>query len=349
MEWLRACPSSISTLRAVALLLRAIRAAGGDGAPPPCLSADASLPVISLLESNLASESRLLRLSTVRVLARYDPLPLTEEPSAGGGGGLPPRQSQGESSLLELAEAIEALPVSVAAERDLMWRLGQLEVLGRSGRLPRPYARLLAIHALGLLRVKFSAVWPRTVAIVAALYRRSHQREVVWEPVRAALRKVMPPPATRQAVAAALEEQQRAALATALEDNQQQHDDDAAAGGEPTETAAGIEAAAGPTESLEDDVDMGSNDVELVNHHQQPRPSPGLRAAMPPPKPWVPRLLPHAAALDGGPAEEMDLPVALQGVFRDETVRTGLQPESGEVPLWASTDADSAFAQVIGS
>ncbi|CAN0027739.1 unnamed protein product, partial [Ectocarpus fasciculatus] len=176
MEWLKACPSSISTLRAVALLLRAIRAAGGDGAPPPCLSADASLPVISLLEPNLASESRLLRLSTVRVLARYDPLPLTEEPSAGGGGGGGlPRQSQGESSLLELAEAVEALPVSVAAERDLMWRLGQLEVLGRSGRLPRPYARLLATHALGLLRVKFSAVWPRAVAIVSALYRQSHQ------------------------------------------------------------------------------------------------------------------------------------------------------------------------------
>ncbi|CAN0258725.1 unnamed protein product [Ectocarpus sp. 6 AP-2014] len=351
MEWLSACPSSISTLRAVALLLRAIRAAaGGDGTPPPCLSADASLPVIALLEPNLASDSRLLRLSTVRVLARYDPLPLTEEPAAAGGVGLP-RQSQGESSLLELAEAVEELPVSVAAERDLMWRLGQLEVLGRSGRLPRPYARLLATHALGLLRVKFSAVWPRAVAIVSALYRRSHQREVVWEPVRAALRKVMPPPATRQEVAAALEEQQRAALVTGLEENQQQqHDDDAAAGGDQSkETAAEIGAAAGPTEGPENGDDKGSNDVEPVNHHpQQPRPSSGLRAAIPPPKPWVPRLLPHAAALDGGPAKEMDLPVALQGVFQDETVRTGLQPESGEVPLWASTDADSAFAQVWG-
>ncbi|CAB1098209.1 unnamed protein product [Ectocarpus sp. CCAP 1310/34] len=354
MEWLRACPSSISTLRAVALLLRAIRAAaGGDGAPPPCLSADASLPIISLLEPNLASESRLIRLSTVRVLARYDPLPLTEEPAAAGGG--LPRQSQGESSFLELAEAVEALPVSVAAERDLMWRLGQLEVLGRSGRLPRPYARLLATHALGLLRVKFSAVWPRAVAIVSALYRRSHQREVVWEPVRAALRKVMPPPATRQEVAAALEEQQRAVLVTRLEENQQQRDDAAAAaaaaaaGDQSKETAAEIRAAAGPTKGPENGDDECSNDVEPVNHHpQQPRPSSGLRAATPPPKPWVPRLLPHAAALDGGPAEEMDLPVALQGVFRDETVRTGLQPESGEVPLWASTDADSAFAQVWG-
>lgn len=368
MEWLRACPSSISTLRAVALLLRAIRAAaGGDGAPPPCLSADASLPVISLLEPNLASESRLVRLSTVRVLARYDPLPLTEEPAAGGGA--LPRQSQGESSLLELAEAVEALPVSVAAERDLMWRLGQLEVLGRSGRLPRPYARLLATHALGLLRVKFSAVWPRAVDIVSALYRRSHQREVVWEPVRAALRKVMPPPATRQEVAAALEEQQhenqqqngrkrkisnkienqqQQEVAAGLEENQQQHDDAAAAAGDQSkETAAEIGAAAGPIKGPENGDDKGSNDVEPVNHHpQQPRPSSGLRAAIPPPKPWVPRLLPHAAALDGGPAEEMDLPVALQGVFRDETVRTGLQPESGEVPLWASTDADSAFAQV---
>ncbi|CAN0321700.1 unnamed protein product, partial [Ectocarpus sp. 4 AP-2014] len=156
----------------------------------------------------------------------------------------------------------------------------------------------------------------------------------------------MPPPATRREVSAALEEQQRAALVTGLEDNQQQHDDAvAAAGDQSKETAAEIGAAAEPTKVPENGDDKGSNDVESVNHHpQQSRPSSGLRAATPPPKPWVPRLLPHAAALDGGPAEEIDLPVPLQGVFRDETIRTGFQPESGEVPLWASTDADSAFA-----
>ena len=73
MAWLKADPASISTLRAAALLLRAIRVAsagsggggggGGDGGGGPrCLSAEASLPVMVLLEPNLASESRLLLL-----------------------------------------------------------------------------------------------------------------------------------------------------------------------------------------------------------------------------------------------------------------------------------------------
>ncbi|CAM9908776.1 unnamed protein product, partial [Hapterophycus canaliculatus] len=186
-----------STLRAVALLLRAIRVSSAE--TPPCLSAEACLPAMTLLEPNLASESRLLRLSTLRVLARYDPLRFDD---AQGGPASHRAGAQDECDFLEVAEALEGLPISVAAERDLMWRLGQLEVLGRSSRLPRPYAGLMATHALGLLRVKYSGVWPRAAAIVAALYQRPHQRDQVWGPMHAALRKVMPPPATRhQAVA----------------------------------------------------------------------------------------------------------------------------------------------------
>ncbi len=293
---------------------------------------------MTLLEPNLASESRLLRLTTMRVLLRYDPQCFEQdhETGQGGGGGGSHRGSggsdgQGECNFLEVAEAVEALPISVASERDLMWRLGQLEVMGRSGRLPRPYARLMATHALGLLRVKFSGVWPRAAAIIAALYKHAHQREVVWEPVQSALRKVMPPPATRPEVAAviALDEKRPApgAVDEAKEDNAVVVD-------------SSVE---GPEISDSADAVL-SLSMERVLQQQQQRSR--LRVAVPPPQPWVPRLLSHAAALDGGPTEEMDLPVALQGVFRDESVRKGLQPDSGEVPLWASTDADSAFAQV---
>ncbi|CAM9635806.1 unnamed protein product, partial [Laminaria digitata] len=156
-----------------------------------------------LLEPNLASESRLLRLSTMRVLARYSPLRFGEGAIGGGGGRggsggrlASPHRSrvEEECNFLEVAEALEALPISVATERDLMWRLGQLEVLGRSAGLPRPYARLMATHALGLLNVKFSGVWPRAAAVIGALCQRLDQRELVWEPVFGALRKVMPPP-----------------------------------------------------------------------------------------------------------------------------------------------------------
>lgn len=330
MAWLRAGPASISTLRAVALLLRAIRATSppSDGTPG-CLSADACIPVMALLESNLASESRLLRLSTMRVLVRYDPLVFEEDH---GGGGSNKSRGQGECNVFEVAEAVEALPISVAAERDLMWRLGQLEVLGRSGRLPRPYARVMATHALGLLRVKFSGVWPRAAAIITALYQRFHQREAVWEPVQVALRNVMPPPATRQQVAAVMalgEEQSTPGSGTVSKEE---------AAAEVAPSAKGLE-----TGDNNNDVEVSTPPKLLLEQQQQ---GAGLRVAVPPPQPWVPRLLSHAAVLDRGPTQEMDLPVALQGVFRDESVRRGLQPESGEVPLWSSTDSDSAFAQV---
>ena len=338
MAWLSTGPASISTLRAVALLLRAIRAASsaaGGAGTPPCLSADACIPVMALLESNLASESRLLRLSTMRVLVRYDPLRFEEDH---GRGGSSRGRSQEECNIFEVAEAVEALPISVAAERDLMWRLGQLEVLGRSGRLPRPYARVMATHALGLLRVKFSGVWPRASAIITALYQQFHQREVVWEPIQDALRNVMPPPATRQEVAAVIAQDEEQPSSGAGTESKE------AAAVEVASSAKGLENSDGNTLT-----EVIVPPTLPVQQQQQLQQGSGLRMAVPPPQPWVPRLLSHAAVLDGGPTQEMDLPVALLGVFRDESVRKGLQPESGEVPLWASTDADSAFAQVMNS
>lgn len=373
MAWLKSDPASISTLRAAALLLRAIRVAsassggsdGGSGGSgngtPPCLSAEASLPVIVLLEPNLASESRLLRLSTMRVLARYDPLRFGEAGSRFGGGGrlASPHRSRAEEecNFLEVAEAVEALPISVATERDLMWRLGQLEVLGRSAGLPRPYARLMATHALGLLRVKFSGVWPRAAAIIGALCQRHDQRTLVWEPVFGALRKVMPPPATRQlavALPSSVQARQKAAdeaqMSPALGGGRGQTEGEDGEGG--ARSVARVDGGSGG--SCGGDGDGGAAKIIRTEDALSPPaprllqggPPSGLRVAVPPPQPWVPRLLSQAAALDGGPTAEMSLSVALQGVFLDEPVRTGLQPESGEVPLWASTDADSAFAQV---
>lgn len=324
----------------MALLLRAIRAAsstfiGGAGAPP-FLSANASLSVMSLLEPNLASSSRLLRLSTARVLAQYDPIWFGDSTGAGVRASKPsqtvPQQSQeGPCGFLGVVEALETLPISIAAERDFMWRLGQLEVMGRSNRLPRPYARLMATHALGLLRVKFSGVWPRAIAVIGALCQRPSQRVLVWEAMHKALRRVMPPPPTRgqvrptpglQRTTEAMEGERKASSEMKILSKTEE----ASVVGSPYNGLA-----KGPTQQ------------EEVGASQCPS---GLRTPVPPPQPWVPRLVTHAATLDAGPTEEMDLPVALQGVFLDDAVRTGLQPESGEVPLWASTDDDSAFAQV---
>lgn len=357
MGWLAAGPASIATLRAVALLLRAIRAAWstpGDG--PPCLSADASLPVMILLEPNLASASRLLRLSTARVLARYNPLRFGEDSGRSVGGSTAPlnrqqqHQREGPCNFLEIVEALEALPISIAAERDLMWRLGQLEVLGRSSRLPRPYAALMSTHALALMRVKFSGVWPRAAAIIGALCQRPDQRELVWEAVEKALRKVMPPPPTRpQATSSSMGPQEGEVVVVATVE---------AANGA-AETTLNRGAGSGTAKKSGSDKDNDSNSANdcaargeddassgAPPFPKQQQPSRLGIAAAPRPKPWVPRLLSEAALFDGGPMEEIDLPVALEGVFLDESVRTGLQPESGEVPLWASTDADSAFTQV---
>lgn len=327
MSWLRAEPTSIATLRAVAALLRAIREAASSTPttttttkPSPHLSAEASLSVLTLLEPNLASPCHLLRLSTVRVLARYDPLPFSSDSAA-----LPTIERQQRQhqeiacDFLEVAEALETLPISLAAERDIMWRLGQLEVMGRGGRLPRPYVSLMATHALGLLRVKFSGVWPRATAIISTLCQRPQQRQLAWEPVYTALRKVMPPPATRH-----IHQQSSSASGqTPVTPHIEREQADGGRGGEMTTAAAAAVA------------------TKAVIEGQS-----GLRKFVPPPQPWVSRLLPHAAVLDAGPTEEVDLPVALQGVFLDDSVKAGLEPESGEVPLWASTDDDAAFTQV---
>lgn len=306
-----------------------------------------------LLESNLSSESRLLRLSTMRVLARYDPLRFGEHGDSGGDAGRSsaPRRNQDDEAcnFLEVAEAVEALPISIAAERDLMWRLGQLEVLGRSDRLPRPYARLMATHALGLLRVKFSGVWPRAAAIIGALSQRPQNRELVWDPIHRALRKVVPPPATRQvtvvspprAPAAEVPREKEVPSGGGVQGTQVNGGGEA---GLETQLASGN----GGDNGMDiDDAPSVTPFLKQSRQEQEQEQPSGLRVAVPPPQPWIPRLLPQAAVLDGGPTEEMDLPVCLLGVFLDETVRTGLQPESGEVPLWASTDADSAFAQVL--
>lgn len=336
-------------MRAVAILLRAIRAASpAGGVSISCLSADASLPLLTLLEPNLASESGLLRLSTARVLACYDPFRYDNGTSRAGGWVPGEQQHQeGLCEFLEVVEALETLPISLAAERDIMWRLGQLEVMGRSDRLPRPYVRLMATHALGLLRVKFSGVWPRARAILAALCQRPRQRELVWGPVHNALRNVMPPPATRhqpsKTASVAAETADEGKVATIAENGTSCTtargsglDRDLSEGGEErTVDVKGADTAQSASRQ--------STAAVPAREHQS-----GLRKTVPPPQPWVPRLLSHAAALDAGPTEEMDLPVALLGIFLDECARTGLQPESGQVSLWATTDADSAFAQVRG-
>lgn len=235
-------------------------------------------------------------------------------------------------NFFEVAEALEALPISIAAERDLTWRLGQLEVLGRSGRLPRPYARLMATHALGLLRVKFSGVWPKAAAIFTALCQHSvDQRELVWGPMHKALRQVMPPPPS--SVEKAQESQIREGV-------------DPGTGPQLIIREADVQAGSvvdcGEVENGDRDKDGRVVDVEMMPQGEIPSSTAAARRS------WVPRLLTDATALDAGPTVEVDLPVVLEGVFLDKAVRSGLRPDSGEVPLWASTDADSAFGQVRG-
>lgn len=232
-----------------------------------------------------------------------------------------------------VAEALEALPISIAAERDFTWRLGQLEVLGRSGRLPRPYARLMATHALGLLRVKFSGVWPKAVAIFTALCQYSvDQRELVWGPMHKALRQVMPPPPS--SIEKALESQESPLRESV----------DPRTGPQLTIREAYVKPGSvvdcGEVENGDTGREGRVVDLEMMSQAGIPSSTAAARRL------WVPRLLSDAKALDTGPTAEVDLPVVLEGVFLDKAVRSGLQPDSGEVPLWASTDADSAFAQV---
>lgn len=312
--------------------------------------------LIDLLGGNMCSESRLLRLHTARVLAQYEPLPFARSVGRGDGkgdgdGGA--RSATASSSrgggeevcpLLQIAAAVEATPISIATERDLTMRLAQLEVMGRSGRLPSEYVRLLTTYALGLLRNKFSSVWPRAAAIVGALYARQDQRDIVWQPVSRMLTGVMPPPPARDRVRSTSEVVDNASgrVAEEASDKRQQ----ATTGRrESAGDASGSRPVAADGEKA--DEILAEEKEEQQNQWQETqRELPYARKMIFPPRPWLPRLASTAAEMDQGPREEIDLPPALHGLYLDECVRTGLQPEAGEVPLWATTDDDSMFAQV---
>lgn len=312
--------------------------------------------LIDLLGGNMCSESRLLRLHTARVLAQYEPLPFASEVGRGDGGAdgdggarsatASSSRDGGEEvcTFLQIVAAVEATPISIATERDLTMRLGQLEVMGRSGRLPSEYVRLLTTYALGLLRNKFSSVWPRAAAIVGALYGRPDQREIVWQPVSRMLRDVMPPPPARDRVRSTSEVVDNAGgrVAEKASDKRRQAATGRRANGGDASGSRRVAADGEKADEL-----TAEEKEKQQNQRQEPqRGLPYAREMVSPPRPWLPRLTSTAAEMDQGPREEIDLPPALHGLYLDECVRTGLQPEAGEVPLWATTDDDSMFAQV---
>ncbi|CAM9433513.1 unnamed protein product, partial [Discosporangium mesarthrocarpum] len=332
MLLLQASPSSVATLRAMALLLQATRLTfpakeknnpvvsnpakngaggrGGGGFSRGVVSAEASLPVLSILRPNLASPSHLLRLATIRVLACYDPLPFGWRDNTGEGEGTLAAMVE-PCLMMELLAGVEALPVSLEAERDLSWRLGRLEVMAASGKLPLPYASTAATHALGLLRVKFSTVWPRAIAVLGALCSgvAREQRNVVWGAVRTGLRGVMQPP--------------------------------------PERVTMGKDSVSVPTSPVTATLPIKDEGSTPASPCFPPPSSPSSSSPTHPLlRQWTLELLSEAARLDRGPAAEVDLPAALLGIFSDRVVKRGLRPNPGEVPVWASTDPDTAFTQV---
>jgi hypothetical protein len=174
MASLEASSASLVTLQA---LLEVQEAGDLQGA-------DSLLP---LLTSNLTSRSHLVRLLSLRLLARMVPLSFVEPADAAENA----RESPftGPCLLFSLCVDVEELPLSVATERAFTMTLGKLEVMARSGRMPAPYLEALASHCLGLLNVKMAGVWPaalQTFAQVVATCSQQNQLELAWRPLLSA-------------------------------------------------------------------------------------------------------------------------------------------------------------------
>jgi len=135
--------------------------------------------VLPILVPALRSPSHVIRMTALQVLTCYAP-PHYLEPTNEKEKESP---LQGPCPVLTLLQEVEGLPISVAAEREYSLRLGKLEVMARSGRIPPLLHEALATYCLGLLFVKFASVWPLAVKTFAAT--AEGKEDMAWRPLLA--------------------------------------------------------------------------------------------------------------------------------------------------------------------
>jgi Down-regulated in metastasis len=361
---LHAQPTSIAALRAATALLSAVRVRCSAAATAKLLGPAAAARTLPLLPANLLSQSKLLRLHSARLAASFEPLPFVTLSAAAGAAEVS-AQHEGPCGLLQLLAAVEAAPLSLTSERAITAQLSRAEVMARSGALPPVYCALLASHCVGLLSAKYAAVWPAATAAFCAVSSAaagSAAVEAAWQALLCKLHEVNPPP--QRAVQSAAgsrrrqqqQQRQQGVVVSAAGDDagSEAADAEQESDNEEEDTDAAIAAVSADSSSAVENGDAAADEAHTattaVIAADSDASSELLLQSF-----WQTALTLEAAATvtvgcSTGSSTALDTahPLSLQGVADDATVRLGLSPESGTVPLLSATDHDALHGLVWG-
>lgn len=191
-------PHSIWAVKSVAAFVDALRKCG-------CRLSDSPNEVFEALTPNLRQKGHFLRLHTLEILASFPKRPfvtdhaeidwtddLDEEPSVSsevnargpGGSNVP----TGLCGIIENLLKLETTPINFRNERLVLSCITQVEVLGRTGRLPVVYGEAASNHMLGILYTKFSPIW--SAATRALISLASGHEACVWQPLAERIKEI---------------------------------------------------------------------------------------------------------------------------------------------------------------
>lgn len=170
-------PSSLWTVKSSAVFAQQLQEITGK------LLIDDANKAFDLLVPNLSSSSHFLRLRCLEILLIYPDKPfisdhadldltddLDEEPS--GVSLTDDTKKSGFSGVCRILHTlihIEKTTADLRNERKLISSLANVEVQGRSGKLPIPYVEAAVSHMIGLLHVRFSPLLPSAQSAVVSL------------------------------------------------------------------------------------------------------------------------------------------------------------------------------------
>ena len=177
LQHLQLYPKSIWATKSVSLYVKQLKEVTQK------LLDDDSNKIFDLLVPNLATASHFLRLHSLEILATYPDKPfisdhadldlsgdLDEEPSEA-----PNSQERKTSGLTGMCRVVHTLinleqtPADLRNERKLISLISEVEVYGRSEKMPVPYVEASLSHLLGMFHVRFSPIWPAIQSAVVCL------------------------------------------------------------------------------------------------------------------------------------------------------------------------------------
>ncbi|KAI5069079.1 hypothetical protein GOP47_0015380 [Adiantum capillus-veneris] len=134
---------------------------------------------LSLLEKNLGSPNKLLRLSTLRLLIHLDDCMVASKRRKNLDGSFSKSGSVTSDNIFEQLQSVEAAPFSLDAGRQSSLVFTRLKVRACTGNLPEHYLTSLTHAMVGVLFNRFGLLWDAAVDSLSGLLET--RKMAVWE------------------------------------------------------------------------------------------------------------------------------------------------------------------------